>query len=174
MRTTKMRYGWNLANLALFVVQIVADINKYDAAYFEDQKRLGRPIYYQLLLECAVFWPLQVVLAVLDWRKYLLLVFIPGLVGKWSIITVNLLQHDGCLEPDEPNGKYNFALEKAYGFVMRMIYVPCSLLASSTSLRWRGGVRRRKRSRHLTTRSLDVVMSSGLRHFVFSAFSALR
>ena len=35
---------------------------------------------------------------------------IPGLFGKWSIISVNLLQHDGCLNPDDkPHGKYNFA-----------------------------------------------------------------
>jgi fatty acid desaturase len=135
MRTTKMRYEWNWLNLLLFVVHIVVDINKHDAAYFEDQKRLGRPIAKQLMLECVFFWPVQVILALLDWRKYLLLVFIPGIFGKWGIISVNLLQHDGeccrflyrsvhscmpylaaccvvlvgCLEPDEPAGKFNFA-----------------------------------------------------------------
>jgi hypothetical protein len=130
-----MRYEWNWLNLLLFVVHIVVDINKHDAAYFEDQKRLGRPIAKQLMLECVFFWPVQVILALLDWRKYLLLVFIPGIFGKWGIISVNLLQHDGeccrflyrsvhscmpylaaccvvlvgCLEPDEPAGKFNFA-----------------------------------------------------------------
>jgi len=110
MRTTKMRYEWNLLNLTLFVLRIIVDINKHDAAYFEDQQRLGRPIYKQLLLECAFFWPVQVLLCFMNWRRYLLCVMIPGLFGKWSIISVNLLQHDGCLNPDEkPHGKYNFA-----------------------------------------------------------------
>ena len=118
MRTTKMRYEWNLINLLLFVVHIIIDINKYDAAYFEDQKRLGRPIHKQLLLECFFFWPVQAALLLLNWQKYLLLVLAPQMLGKWGIITINLLQHDGCIEPDDDEvlpdgthlvGKYNFA-----------------------------------------------------------------
>ena len=102
MRTTKMRYNWNLLNLLTFVVQIIVDINKYDAAYFEDQKKQGRPIYKQLLLECFFFWPLQAALLLLNWRRYLLLVLGPQMLGKWGIITINLLQHDGCIQPEDP------------------------------------------------------------------------
>ena len=48
MRTTRMRFDWNFLNLMVFVVSIVKAINKFDSAYFEDQKKKGRPIYHQV------------------------------------------------------------------------------------------------------------------------------
>jgi len=109
MRTTKMRYKWHVFNLLLFVVQIVKDITIQDGAYFADQKKKNTPIAKQVSLEMWCFYPIQILLGFLDWRRYLWVVLIPQLFGKWGIITINLLQHDGCIEPTAPNGKYNFA-----------------------------------------------------------------
>jgi fatty acid desaturase len=44
----------------------------------------------------------------LDWKKFLLYVLIPHQYAAWGIITMNLLQHDGCDENSEYNHSRNF------------------------------------------------------------------
>merc|ERR1711865_1172446 len=113
MRTTRMRFDWNFLNLMGFVVSIVQAINKFDSAYFEDQKKKGRPIYNQVILESCCFYPIQVLLLYFNWRKFVFFILLPQLFAKWGIITMNLLQHDGCIEQGtsdgEYEGTYNFA-----------------------------------------------------------------
>lgn len=112
MRTTRMRFDWNFLNLLVFVVSIVKAINKFDAAYFEDQKKKGRPIYSQVILESCCFYPIQVLLLYLNWHKFVFIILFPQLFAKWGIITMNLLQHDGCIEQGDQDGEY----EGTYNF----------------------------------------------------------
>jgi fatty acid desaturase len=44
----------------------------------------------------------------LDWKSFLLYVFLPHKYAAWGIITMNLLQHDGCDENSEYNHSRNF------------------------------------------------------------------
>lgn len=105
MRTQKLRFRWHLLNLLWFPIKIGLDMLDNDAKYFAAQKRLGRPVYRQMVLERTVMWTLYAVCLIVDWRKWLMLVFIPHTCAKFSIITLNLLQHDGC----DADDKYNFA-----------------------------------------------------------------
>ena len=44
----------------------------------------------------------------ISWKKALLYVLIPHQYAAWGIITMNLLQHDGCDEASEYNHSRNF------------------------------------------------------------------
>lgn len=79
-----------------------------DERYFMVQKKLDRPIYYQFKLEAFVYVTFQVTLCFIDPSKWLWLCWIPHLLGKYYIITINLLQHDGCDPYDAYNHSRNF------------------------------------------------------------------
>jgi len=105
MRPQKMQYQTNLWNYLIFPIATVRAIAKYDAEYMDDQRKRGRPIWNQYLLEALCFYPLQVLLLYLSPSKYFWTVFLPQLYAKWQIIAMNILQHDGCPTPEEH--KYN-------------------------------------------------------------------
>ena len=47
---------------------------------------------------------------ILDYKKFLFLIYIPQYYAKWGITTINLLQHDGCeINVSEKDQKYNGA-----------------------------------------------------------------
>ena len=48
------------------------------------------------------------VLLVIDWKAFLLYVFLPHKYAAWGIITMNLIQHDGCDPKSEWNHSRNF------------------------------------------------------------------
>merc|ERR1711957_933048 len=47
-------------------------------------------------------------LIVLNWKKAIVLAFIPHLFAKFCIISLNMLQHDGCDQSSEHNHSRNF------------------------------------------------------------------
>ena len=53
---------------------------KNDAAYFEAQRKLGRPIYKQAQVELAAWVVFQVALAAVDPYKWLFVFFLPQLL----------------------------------------------------------------------------------------------
>jgi fatty acid desaturase len=104
MRTTKMQYRWNLLNGLLFMPTILLSTSVNDANYFNAQKALGRPIYAQLRFEAVVYVGAQLLAAALCGpRRWLWAMWLPCLIGKYFIISLNMLQHDGT----EPEHKYN-------------------------------------------------------------------
>lgn len=108
MRTTKMRYRWHFLNGLLFVPTTLASTSSNDESYFNAQRALQRPIYTQLQLEAAVYVAVQLVFVLSDPRRWLLVFWLPHLVSKYSIISLNMLQHDGCDERSKYNHSRNF------------------------------------------------------------------
>lgn len=105
MRTTKMRYSWHLLNGIVFFFKIGIDMIANDSNYFALQKKMGRPIVKQLELEQAILWSVTAVLLVWDWQRWLIVCFLPHAYAKFCIVSLNLLQHDGC----DAESRYNFA-----------------------------------------------------------------
>ncbi len=62
----------------------------------------------QLRLEWAVYIVFCAVLLLINWKHFLLYVVIPHQYAAWGIITMNLLQHDGCDEQSTFNHSRNF------------------------------------------------------------------
>ncbi|WP_437747825.1 fatty acid desaturase [Sorangium sp. So ce1504] len=108
MRTTKVRYRWNLLNGLFFMSRVVRDILPADMRYFKAMYRRNPPWFRQMLLESAVFLGAMGALLALDWQKFLLYVLIPHQYAAWGIVTMNYLQHDGCDEDSEHNHSRNF------------------------------------------------------------------
>ena len=77
----------------------------------------GEDFYQKSLKEWVVVGVSQVLLLALDWRKFLLYVWAPHFFAQWGIVSMNMLQHDGCdpevdqdssVEVKNYNGARNF------------------------------------------------------------------
>lgn len=108
MRTTKLRYKWHLINGLMFFPTIGIGMLGNDASYFSVQRKMGRPIYKQMKLEQAVLFTCCFVLIIFDLKKWFVCAFIPHLFAKFCIISLNILQHDGCDENSDYNHSRNF------------------------------------------------------------------
>lgn len=108
MRTTKARFRWNLLNGLLFPILVGPSIVKGEQQYFKEMKKRLPRWYRQYQIELAIFWTLQIGLFVLDWQRALFFWFLPHLYAQWGIVTMNMLQHDGCDETSPYNHSRNF------------------------------------------------------------------
>jgi fatty acid desaturase len=108
MRTTKVRYGWHFLNGLMFMPTVGRDIFAADMRYFKAMYRRNPPWFRQMIFEAVVFLGTMGALIVLDWKKFLLYVLIPHQYAAWGIITMNLLQHDGCDAESEHDHSRNF------------------------------------------------------------------
>lgn len=108
MRTTKARFRWNLLNLAFFFLSVSGSIMRAEVGYtryaFKRRPRWSR----QLILETVVYVTWIAALLALDWKKFLLFVQIPHWYAAWGIVTMNILQHDGCDVDSRYNHSRNF------------------------------------------------------------------
>jgi hypothetical protein len=105
VRTTKVSYEWNLLNGLLFFWHVVLTGGDEDQIYFAAQARLNRPIARQRRREQVAVFGIMAVLILLDWRRWVLFALIPQFYAKYCILSLNMLQHDGC----DMSSKYNFA-----------------------------------------------------------------
>lgn len=108
MRTTKMRFRWHFLNGLLFGPIIGLGMLGNDKSYFEVQQREKRPIYKQMKLEQLIVFTLAGVLMLLDFRRWAVCALLPHLFAKDCIISLNILQHDGCDEKSVYNHSRNF------------------------------------------------------------------
>jgi fatty acid desaturase len=108
MRTTLVRFGWNLLNVLMFMPAVSPGILRGNAHFKRVMGDRAAPWKKQLLLETIVVWSVKALCFALDWKKALLYVMIPHVFANWGIVTVNFLQHDGC-DPTHPvNHSRNF------------------------------------------------------------------
>ena len=101
MRTIQMQYKNDFWNFVLFVPTILPNIIKNEQKYMKNRK--GTPIYKQYLKETISYHLLLIFLFFINISKTLFVYFLPTLVGKFMIISLNMLQHYKC----DPNSKFN-------------------------------------------------------------------
>lgn len=108
MRTSKLRYSWNLLNGLLFFLYIGPGVTAANVVYAKEMKRSKPKWISQLRTEMYITWGFKLALIALDWRRGLFLLIIPALYAVWGITTMNILQHDGCDPDHEYNHSRNF------------------------------------------------------------------
>lgn len=108
MRTSKVRFRWHLLNGLFFFVTMAPAIMRADSKYTATMRTRKPAWFRQMLLEMGTLYAAHGILLYLDWRAWLLYVFIPHRYAGWGIITMNLLQHDGCDENSAYNHSRNF------------------------------------------------------------------
>jgi fatty acid desaturase len=108
MRTTKVRLRWSLASILTFFPAVTLDVVRANAKYVAFAKDRRRDWYAERNVQVVLTWGVQIALAVLDWKKALLFVFVPHLGAVWGVTTVNYLWHDGCDVEHPYNHSRNF------------------------------------------------------------------
>ncbi len=108
MRTTKARFRWHLLNGLFFLLMVAPSIMRGEREYFRAMRERMPTWYRQYQIEFWVLHGIYLALLILDWQKFLLFVFIPHKYAAWGIVTMNMLQHDGCDENDPWNHSRNF------------------------------------------------------------------
>lgn len=106
MRTSKLRYRWNLLNLLLFFAHVGPGVTATNAAYVRATP--NKSWKRQLAVETVLSWTFKGALVALAWQKGLALVVLPHFFAVWGITTVNLIQHDGCDAHHPFNHSRNF------------------------------------------------------------------
>lgn len=106
MRTTKVRFRWNLLNALAFPFAVTPAILRTNARY---ARMKGSDTWRrQRRLEVASVWGVKLVLLAIDWRKTLAFVLLPQLFANLGIVGINLLWHDGCDAEHPFNHSRNF------------------------------------------------------------------
>jgi fatty acid desaturase len=108
MRTSKTRHRWHLLNGLFFITHVAGAIMRGDQRYFQAMRRRNPPWARQMAIEWLLLHGAYLALALWDWKKMLVYVFLPHKYAAWGIITMNLLQHDGCDERSEHDHSRNF------------------------------------------------------------------
>jgi len=109
MRTTKMRFRWNLLNQVLFMFMIGGDLVKHTYRYVWATRTRKKTFFRQFFMETIFLFSIY---GALIWNfglePFLLYGFIPHLFSSWGIIGVNFVQHDGCDSSHPVNHSRNF------------------------------------------------------------------
>ena len=108
MRTSKARFSWNLLNFLTFFPIVAKDIVGGEAAFVSAMRTRKPSWFQQLMLETAVLVVVSAALLFLDWQKFVLYFYVPHFAAAFGIVTINLLQHDGCDDFSEWNHSRNF------------------------------------------------------------------
>jgi hypothetical protein len=99
MNTYLVTSKYHALNFLFFQQQVVVNAVSSDIRYVLFQREMGRFYYVtQVLKEFAVLVGVQIVLVYLNPWKFFMYFYVPHLFGQWAIVTMNLLQHDGCGE----------------------------------------------------------------------------
>lgn len=108
IRTTKARFKWNLLNQLFFFYIMSFDILKAETRFARRMKKEKPQWYRQYMLEMLLLNGVKIALLIIDWQKFLLVVFIPHQYAAWGIVGTNYWQHEGCDENHPYNHSRNF------------------------------------------------------------------
>lgn len=108
IRTHKARFKWNLLNQLFFFYIMSIDILKAEMRFTKKMRKEKPRWYRQYQIENILLWVVKIGLIVLDWQKFLLVVFIPHQYAAWGIVGTNFWQHEGCDENHKYNHSRNF------------------------------------------------------------------
>lgn len=108
IRTTHLRFKWNLLNQLLFFFWhapgIMRDENRFALRMLKERPRW----FLQYLFEMILVVGIKLTLLIMDPFKAIALLFIPHLYAAWGIVGTNYWQHDGCDERHPYNHSRNF------------------------------------------------------------------
>ncbi len=108
IRTSKARFKLNILNQLFFFFIMSGDILKGELRFVK-RMYTERPAWFrQYALEMGLVIGGKVLLAIINWKCFLLFVAIPHQYAAWGIVGTNYFQHDGCDEEHPYNHSRNF------------------------------------------------------------------
>jgi fatty acid desaturase len=103
VRCSLVTFRRNWLNLLAFPFVSVATMRAEKGSDLRQWRGHHRSLYGQALAERAVLYAVMAALTLADWQATLRALVVPWLVGQWGIVTINLLQHQGC----DPASQYD-------------------------------------------------------------------
>jgi beta-carotene hydroxylase len=108
IRTSKARFKINLLNQLLFFFIMSGDIIQGEIRFARKMYTENPAWFRQYALEMILVIGSKILLAFINWKCFLLFVFIPHQYAAWGIVGTNYFQHDGCDETHPYNHSRNF------------------------------------------------------------------
>ncbi len=108
IRTVKARFRLNILNQLFFFYIMSGDILKGEIRFAKKMYKERPQWFRQYALEMMLVLGLNVVLAIINWKCFLLFVLLPHQYAAWGIVGTNYFQHDGCDEEHPYNHSRNF------------------------------------------------------------------
>ena len=96
VRSTLVRHKWNWINLLLFPFTAIGQVRKRKGGDFARMASRHPGLARQWQRERLAVLCLALLLLAADTRATLLYCVLPWIFGQWGIVTINLLQHQGC------------------------------------------------------------------------------
>ena len=101
VRCSLVTFRRNWLNLLAFPFVSVATMRAEKESDLRQWRAHHRSLYGQALAERVVLYAVMAALTLADWQATLRALVVPWLFGQWGIVTINLLQHQGC-DPATP------------------------------------------------------------------------
>ena len=108
IRTSKARFRLNILNQLFFFFLMSGDIIKGEIRFAKKMYNERPQWFRQYAFEMVLVIGANVVLAVINWKCFLLFVLLPHQYAAWGIVGTNYFQHDGCDEEHPYNHSRNF------------------------------------------------------------------
>lgn len=96
LNTDQMKYRLPILNLLLFFPTVFPNVQKLEREYVARESRRLSSAFFLFAAETICCWGLTLTLIWWDWRRGLALWLLPNIAGVDMVLTMNLLQHDGC------------------------------------------------------------------------------
>lgn len=96
VRSSLVHFRWNWLNFLAFPFVVVRLVHQNKNADFARWRAEKPALYRRVQWERALVFVFIATLLILNWRATLLYLGVPWLFAQWGIVTINLLQHQGC------------------------------------------------------------------------------
>lgn len=107
LHTTQMTYKWHFLNLILFFPTVYPEIFRLESEYVAQQFKKRSMAFVRYVIQAILCHGCTLFLMWIDWRRGVLCWFLPNVLSIDAIVTMNMLQHDGCetIEVGEHRGQ---------------------------------------------------------------------
>jgi len=96
VRCSLARFRWNWLNLLTFAFVSVWTMRREKPSDLARWRRRRPGLYRRAIAERCVLYGVVLALGWLDWAATLAYLVGPWLAAQWALVTINLLQHQGC------------------------------------------------------------------------------
>lgn len=96
LHTSQMKYRQHWLNLLLFFPKVYPSIAKLEREFVSKEAAKLSPTFYRFISQVLTAHGFTIFMFYLDWQRALFCWFLPNICGVDAIITMNMLQHDGC------------------------------------------------------------------------------
>jgi fatty acid desaturase len=109
MNTYLVRSKYHSWNLVSFQPKLTASVMQSDFRYIVFQKERGNwKFVSQAMRELAFLLAVQIALIYTSFSKWVVFFFVPHFFAQYAIVTLSLLQHDGCERFDNKDSTINW------------------------------------------------------------------